>query len=252
MDSPDVPPANFGTDDSASAEAPTFTGYRGKYGLLKTNIVTSYATIGMLMGGPSSPDGMLFLTYAEPIAEAWIAWGKSDPRYMRIVNILWGGPFMTLMLAHTPLIAGVMANHNIQMPFARLLNPLNMKAFQNIQNGLVGANRPPVQAGQTGQNLPSEPDPFMANYHPVGAHAPTEDAGPPPPYADTSNLRVFPDEGIPSDIDVQLRQLSREMNKPYEEVVNAYLLEVQQARIAEQQRINKPGTLGMPVTPPGA
>lgn len=244
--SPDTGTLNdYGVSDTApeyveEQEAePVFTGYRGKYGMLKTNIVSSYAMAGLLAGGPTSPDGALFLTNAEKIADAWIAWGKADPRYMRIVTILWGGPFMTLALAHSPLIAGIAANHNI--PIAKYLNPFGQ--LNRLRMPVVDMRNQSAQAPQD--------EPGLGTYVPVGPDAPTDGQGPPPQYVD-GGLRVFPDEGIPSEIDVQLRQVARAQNIPYEQLRDAWLLDVAQQRIAHNQHVNTPGTLGQPVTKPGA
>lgn len=246
--SADTPPDNMAANEQESPAV--FNGYRGKYGLLKTNIVTSYATIGLLMGGPTSPDGILFLGSAEPIADAWIAWGKADPRYMRIVNMLWGGPFMTLALAHAPLIGGVLANHGMHMP--KFLNPMQMPMFKSAafagRNAGAATGNPAPLA--TDDGTPPY-DPFTANYHPVGANAPTDDPGPPPAYVE-GQLRMYPDEGIPSDVDVQLRQLAQTAGIPYAQIRDQYLLETAQDRIAQHQKVTQPAALGVPVTPPGA
>lgn len=219
---------------------PVFTGYRGKYGLLKTNIVTTYATMGMFLGGPGSPDGILFLTYSEKIADAWIAWGKSDPRYMKIVMVLWGGPFMTLMLAHSPLIAGVLANHDV--PMAKFLNPLS-------QLGRMRGTILDLRGTVSDADLAHAEEPGLGAYVPAGPMAPTDDQGPPP--APQEGLRIYPDEGLPAEVDVQLRQIARQMNKSYEELRDQYLLELAQERLAHNQHVNAPATLGMPVTKPG-
>lgn len=242
----DMPPDNLG---QVEQEAPAvFSGYKGKYGLLKTNIVTSYATVGLLLGGPTSPDGVLFLGSAETIADAWISWGKTDPRYMRIVNVLWGGPFMTLALAHAPLVGGLMANHGMHMP--KFLNFRQMPMFKAPafagQNAAAVASTPTPLA--TDDGTPPY-DPFMAAYRPVGANAPTEDPGPPPAYTD-GPLRTFPDEGVPSDVDSQLRTLAKEMGIPYAQLRDQYLLETAQDRIAQNQKVVQPAALGVPVTQP--
>jgi hypothetical protein len=248
----DVGPDYYATPVTEQEQA-VFSGYRGKYGLIKTNIVTSYATVGMFLGGPASADGQLFLGSAEPIADAWIAWGKADPRYMRVVNLLWGGPFMTLMLAHAPLIAGVMANHGVRMP--SLLNPLQMPMFKTLPFAGQNANA----GGGTGTDtLPTASDaippydPFTANYRPVGANAPTEDPGPPPSPPMDAPLRLYPDEGIPADVESQLRTLAGQVGVPYAQIRDQYLLETAQDRIARNQHITPPAALGMPVTQPGA
>jgi hypothetical protein len=248
----DVAPENMPAGDMSddASNAAVFQGYRGKYGLLKTNIVTSYATVGMLLGGPSSPDGILFLSTSESIADAWIAWGKADPRYMRIVQLVWGGPFMTLMLAHAPLIGGMMANHGVHMP--KLLNPLQMPMFKGLAMGGQNATGA-AEAAQSaaGSDIPAL-DPFTANYHPAGPTAPTENPGPPPSVDTEAPLRVYPDEGIPADVEAQLRQVAQQYGVPYAQIRDQYLLETAQDRIARNSHINPPAALGVPVTQPGA
>ena len=222
-----------------------FTGYSGKYGLLKTNIVTSYAGIGAMLGGPASPDGMLFLASAESVADAWIAWGKADPRYMRIVTLMWGSPFMTLLVAHSPLVGGLMANHGISI--GRFLVPVNMRRL-----GEIAALRKSVIDARQGQgpaSVPVQPEPAPLPYQPAGPFAPT-DAAPPPPAPD-EGLRIFPDEGLPAEIDVQLREISRKQGIPYAELHDQALLQMAQMRMAQNGNVAPQApALGVPVAKP--
>lgn len=239
-----MPPEAQGAD-VAPMSAP-FTGYSGKYGLLKTNIVTSYAGIGAMLGGPATADGQLFLASAEPIADAWIAWGKADPRYMRIVTLMWGSPFMTLIVAHSPLIGGVMANHGISI--GRFLVPVNMRRLGEIaalRKSMIDSRQGQGPAATPAQSEPVPPLP----YQPAGPFAPT-DAAPPPPAPD-EGLRIFPDEGLPAEIDVQLREISRKQGIPYAELHDQAMLQMAQMRMAQNGNVasQAPG-LGVPVMKP--
>lgn len=245
-----VPPEAFGADvppmSQEATPAPIVTSFGGKYGLLKTNIVMSYAGIGAMLGGPASRDGVLFMASAESIADAWIAWGKADPRYMRIVNLLWGSPFMTLMVAHAPLIGGVMANHGISM--GRLLVPVNMRRL-----GEVAALRKSMNLGaQSGQGpAPDSSDaaPAPLPYEPVGPFAPTEAT--PPPDAPDEGLRILPDDGLPSEIDVQLREISRKQGIPYQELRDQAMLQMAQMRMQQNGKVaSQAPALGVPVMKP--
>lgn len=229
-------------DDAAPALPQTFTGYTGKFGLVKTNIVTSYAGIGAMLGGPINPDGRLFMESSERIADAWIAWGKADPRYMRIVTLLWGSPFMTLMVAHAPLVGGIMANHGISM--GRLLVPMNMRNLGQLAALRRAANARPVS------DLRGQAEAAPLPYQPVGPQAPTEAPGPPPLYAD-DGLRVFPDEGLPAELDVQLREVARTQGVPYQELRDQAMLQIAQMRMAQNGKVaDKAAGLGMPVMKP--
>lgn len=224
-------------------------GYKGRYGPLKTNIVATYGMFGMLLGGPNSPDGILFLSSAEPIADAWISWGKTDPRYMKLVQVLWGAPFMTLIMAHTPLAVGIMANHDLKVPgISALFNPARLAAVSQMRQNVGGMRAQPEASPLqgTGREVPPPA------YRPAGPMAPTEDFGP-PPSADAldTSLRVYPDEGVPHDVEIQIRQLAHQTGMNYDELRDAWILQNAQQRIAQQQRVTPPGALGVPVTQPG-
>ena len=236
---PDMPPTN------AEASRP-FTGFGGKYGLLKTNIVTSYAGIGAMLGGPMSADGMLFMASAESIADAWISWGKADPRYMRIVTLMWGSPFMTLFVAHAPLVGGIMANHGVSM--GQLLVPMNMRRL-----GDIAALRKNVidtrQGGQPPASSVHASEPAPLPYQPAGPFAPTEAAPPPPPPDE--GVRLYPDEGLPAEVDVQLREISRKQGIPYQELHDQAMLQLAQMRLAQNGKVaSQAAGLGMPVMKP--
>lgn len=248
---PDTSPANrAGAGISGGETARPFTGYAGKYGLLKTNIVTSYAGIGMMLGGPFSADGTLFLQSAESIADAWIAWGRADPKYMRIVTLMWGSPFMTLFVAHAPLVGGVMANHGVSV--GKLLMPMNMRRMgeiaqlrQSLTNRRAGGQGASPSDASAQSQAPAAP----LAYQPSGPFAPTE-AAPPPPPADDS-LRMLPDEGLPAEIDVHLRELARTQHVPYAELRDQALLQIAQLRMAQNGHVaGQASGLGVPVAKP--
>lgn len=243
---PDVAPASAPQADTA------FSGYSGKFGTIKTNIVTSYAFIGMNLGGPATPDGMLFLKSAEPIADAWIAWGRTDPRYMRIVKVLWGGPFTTLIIGHAGLIGGLANNHGVNL--GKYLMPSSLVAALKKRGG--------GSASELGQSFPSvartpsqasEPPTASLPYMPLGAQAPTgeETFGPPPAPDNPDELRVWPDDGLPSDLDVAAREIARRSGRPYVEILNEMRHEwanLQQAHNFKQRPPTGPGQgLGAPV-----
>ena len=242
-----LPPAELGAGMEMRSEPvlQPFTGYGGKYGLIKTNIVSTYAGIGVMLGGPTNADGVLFLSSAERIADAWVAWGRADPRYMRIVSLLWGSPMMTLVVAHAPLVGGIMTNHGISM--GRLLVPMNMRSLGQLAAMRRAAATSGPSSRAQAEHEAGAPPPLP--YQPVGPFAPTEAA--PPPSAPDEGLRILPDEGLPADIEVQLREISRTQGIPYQELYDQAMLQLAQLRMQQNGKVaSQAPALGVPVAKP--
>lgn len=245
---PDIAPGNQAQMQQSQPQADTaFSGYSGKNGVIKTNIVTTYAFIGMNLGGPASADGMLFLKSAEPIADAWIAWGRSDPRYMRIVKVLWGGPFTTLIIGHAGLVGGLMQNHGVNL--GQYLMPSALVAALKNRRGSaseLGASFSPSAARGPSPSHTSEPTPTSLPYTPLGAQAPTGEEVPGPPLAPANpdELRVWPDEGMPSDLDVAAREIARRTGRPYLEILNEIRHQWANQQQAHNQKLRPPGPAG--------
>ena len=58
-------------------------------------------------------DGVLISANAEACADAWIAWGKAEPRVMRALQIMFGSPIGMVVLAHSPIAIGIMRHHGL-------------------------------------------------------------------------------------------------------------------------------------------
>lgn len=221
-------------DDLPPADQQVFSGYKGKYGALKTGIVSMYGFAGLAVSRADQYDGMLITANAETVADSWIAWGKADPRVMRVLMVMFGSPVALVIAAHTPIVLGIMNHHGVSP--MRLFSP-------------VGSPRQSAPKAASPAAQPAQPAPLP--YVPLGANAPTEAAPAPlPAMTADSELMVFPDEGIPAELDVALRQAARESGRPYQELRQEALLQIAQIRMAQNGRHGSsqtPPALGVPV-----
>lgn len=223
-------------DDLPPADQAVFSGYKGKYGSLKTGIVSMYGFVGLAVSRVDQYDGMLITANAESVADAWIAWGKADPRVMRTLQVLFGSPIALVIAAHTPIALGIMAHHGVSP--SRLFSPVKIPVEPRSRRS----------SEQAGAAAPSSPLPYV----PLGATAPTDATPPPAPLSadDAADMLIFPDEGLPADLDVALRQAAKESGRPYAELRQEALVQIAQMRMAQQNGRNGSGTaaaLGVPV-----
>lgn len=229
----DIPPPASTLDDVPPAGSePVFTGYRGKYGTLKTGIVSFYGMAGMAIARLDEFDGLVIASSAESCADAWIAWGKADPRVMRVLMVVFGSPAALVVAAHAPMVIGIIKHHNI--------NPLApIRLAGSAGRDTAGADTAPGSS-----TIPPLP------YQPVGPSAPTDTTpAPMPPYSSDTTPLMVPDEGLPADVDVALRQLARQTGRPYAELRQEALVQLAQQEMAvvNGHQMQSPGTLGAPV-----
>lgn len=210
-------------------------GYKGRHGALKTGIVSTYAFLGMAIGRVDTYDGMLIAANAEACADAWLAWGKADPRVMKALTIMFGSPIGLVVMAHTPILLGVLKHHNAS-PMALFSAP---KEAGDSSARRVGSLRAAAADATV-----SAPPPLP--YQPVGPTAPTENTPAPPPVLGDSAPLVVPDEGIPAELDVALREAARMTGRPYAELRQEAIIELAQLRM-NNGHAQAPGALGAPV-----
>lgn len=214
----DTPPADRKVSHKAGGS---------KQANIQKTLVSYYALAGLGVSRWDMVDGQLIVANAEKCADAWVAAGKANPQIMRALELVTvAGPYTALVMVHVGLVFAIMDRHGA--------NPLG--------NLFAPAPARPVENGPT----PAEPAPLP--YQPVGANAPTDAAPPPQTYAgDESGLVIFPDEGLPAEIDIALRQLARQQGRPYEELRQEALVQIAQQRMAQNGHIQQPGALGAPV-----
>lgn len=192
-------------------------------------LVSYYALAGLGVSRLDRQDGMLIVANAEKCADAWIAAGKSNPSIMRALELVTiAGPYTALITVHVTLAFSIMDRHGAN-PFAGLF-----------------ARQPAT--GPTPATGEEQATPAPLPYVPLGANAPTEAAPPPTYQGDEQGFLVIPDEGIPGDLDIMLREAARTTGRPYEELRQEALVELAQMRMAQNgQNGHTPGALGAPV-----
>lgn len=199
-----------------------------KQGRIRDTLVTYYALAGMAVARLDRADGELIVANAANCADAWIAAGKANPQIMRALEVITvAGPYTALIMVHAQVALAVMDRHGAS-PFAALFA------------------RPAVEpVGPARQRPEQRPEPAPLPYQPVGPGAPTEAPAAPLAYEE---LRVIPDEGLPADLDVALRQLARETRRPYEELRQEALVALAQDRMQQNgHHVGTPGALGAPI-----
>ncbi len=212
----------------------------GKEARMRDTLITYYALAGMAVARVDQYDGELIVAKAADCANAWVAAGKANPQIMRALEIVTiAGPYTALIVVHAEVATAIMNRHGTS-PLALFRSPGN--TTPGPTGPQRGATMPP--SGQNAAAAPDQPAPFP--YQPVGANAPTEAPQPPPVYVD-EGLRVMPDEGIPAEIDVALRQMARQSGRPYEELRQEAMVELAQMRMAQNGHQQMPGALGAPV-----
>lgn len=208
---------------------------------IRDTLVTYYALGGLLVSRANMADGQLIMAKSADMADAWIAAAKANPQIMRALEIVTiAGPYTALIMVHLQVVNGIMDHHSVSA----------LTLFK--RNHETNETTAPAVAGKGGVSPAQQPAPAPAPqaYQPVGPSAPTDNA--PPPLvpvlsADDAPLRVYPDEGLPADVDVMLRQLARETGQPYAELRDAAMLQIAQDRLARNGHVVSPGALGAPV-----
>ena len=243
MARPDKPPSD---------RKPSASHHKGasKQDRIYTTLVSYYGLAAFAVSRLDQMDGEIIATQAEACAGAWVAAGKANPKIQRVLEIITvGGPYMALVMVHAELAVALMARHGTS-PLALFRSPeSNANSPTSTQfNSQVAPQKGGTTRGTAMPPSSPEPPPPLP-YQPVGPHAPTEAPAPPPVYVDPG-LRVVPDEGIPAEIDVALRQMARQSGRPYEELRQEALLELAQMRLQTQSNghTGLPGALGAPIT----
>ena len=198
-----------------------------KHQRIYEGLVSYYGFAGMLISTRNPADGMLIASEAERLASLWLDAGKSSPAIMRVLELITvAGPYTALVMAHGQIAFAIMNNHGVS-PFSLL-----------------------SRADQQAESDPAAAAPFAPlPYQPAGPQAPT-DAAPSPltvPPVEEDGLRVYPDEGLPSDLDVALRREAKRTGRPYAELVNEAKLLMAQVRMQQNGHVQQPGALGAPV-----
>lgn len=221
-----------GGGDSAPARKASHHKGSGKQQRIYEGLVSYYGFAGMLISTRSPADGFLIAGEAEHMATLWLDAGKASPAIMRVLELITvAGPYTALIFAHGQIAFAIMNNHGV--------SPLSLFARADTPPGTVGTSAP-----SDGQRT-TQPAPLP--YQPVGPFAPTDTASPfPTPPADDT-LRVYPEEGLPADLDVALRQAARQSGRPYSELRDQALLELAQLRMGQNGHVQSPGALGAPV-----
>lgn len=214
----------------------------GKEARIRDGLATYYALAGLAVSRVDETDGQLVAAYAVACADSWVAAGKANPQIMRALELITvAGPYTAIIMVHAQLATDIMKRHGTS-PLALFRSPGN--TTPGPTGPQRGAAMPP--SGQPGQQN-AAPEPAPLPYQPVGANAPTEAPAAPPVYAD-EGLRVYPDEGIPAEIDVALRQMARQSGRPYEELRQEAMVELAQMRMAQNgHQASMPGALGAPI-----
>ena len=222
-----------------------------------TTLVSYYGLAAFAVSRLDQMDGEIIATQAEACAGAWVAAGKANPKIQRVLEIITvGGPYMALVMVHAELAVALMARHGTS-PLALFRSPdsiAHSPQSPNPQSPQFTTQGSPKGTNARGATMPpsgsesAQPAPAPFPYQPVGANAPTEAPAPPPVFVD-EGLRVVPDEGIPAEIDVALRQMARQSGRPYEELRQEALLELAQMRMQAQSNghTGLPGALGAPI-----
>lgn len=189
-------------------------------------LVSYYALAGMGVSRFDMADGALIVSNAHKFADAWVAAGKANPSIQHALEVITvAGPYTALISIHVGVVFAIMDNHGAN-PFAGLLT------------------RAPVQSAPASS---PQAGPAPLPYVPVGASAPTDNTPPPTYQGDESGFLVIPDEGLPAELDVALRQMAMQSGRPYEELRQEALVELAQMRMGQNGHTVQPGTLGAPV-----
>lgn len=219
----DLPPAAFafpGVGDTAPKGRGRPKGASKQDTMYKT-LVSYYALAGLGVGRFDQADGEILMRASGDCANAWIAAGKADPRIQHALEIITvAGPYTQLIWVHASIAIMIMDRHKVN-PFSALM---------------ARPNQPQAAPQAEAAPLP---------YTPVGPQAPT-DTPLPPTYAPDTELGI-PDEGLPADIDVALREMARRTGRNYDELRQEALVELAQMRLAQNGRTVAPGALGAPV-----
>jgi hypothetical protein len=202
---------------------------------IRDTLVSYYALAGMAVSRMDMTDGQIVVASAQNCADAWMAAGKANPQIMRALELITiAGPYTALISAHVMVAITIMDRHNAN-PFAALFAPRTPRT----------PRQPVTGPSPSGEQATPAPLPYV----PVGAMAPTDAAPPPMQYpGDESGLVIIPDEGIPADLDVALRELARSTGRSYDELRQEALVELAQMRMSQNGHIQQPGSLGAPVT----
>lgn len=223
------------SDGSDTAERkPSHKAGGSKQQRIYETLVSYYALAGLGLSRWEQGDGMLIVANAEKLAESWMVAGKANPKIMRALEMVTvAGPYTGLIMVHVQLAFTLMDRHGAN-PFASL--------FARQPSSSAPKQAP---APVTSSNSPREPAPMP--YVPVGPNAPTEAPASMPPYRE-GDIMVVPDEGLPAEIDVALREMARATGRPYNELRNEALVELAQLRMQQNGHRNvAPATLGAPI-----
>lgn len=222
----------------AAADKPPVSHKAGgsKQARIRQGLVAYYTLAGLGVARFDQMDGEIVVASAAPCADAWMAAGAANPQIMRALEMVTiAGPYMALVMAHAQLATAIMQRHGTS-PLALFRSSDNTTSNSEPTGPQRGPAMPPSGSAE------SAPSP----YQPVGANAPTDAPPPPPVYVDPG-LIVIPDEGIPADIDIALRQMARQSGRPYDELRQEALVELAQIRMQSNGHMQQPGALGAPI-----
>jgi hypothetical protein len=226
--------ARGGMADTAPTRSTSHKAGGSKQQRIWEALVSYYALAGLAVSRRDQQDGMLIVGNAEKCADAWIAAGKGNPQIMRALEMVTiAGPYTALVTVHVTLLFSILDRHGAN-PFAKLFEPRTSV---------------PAAPARSAAAVRQQGEPAPLPYTPVGANAPTEAPAGPAQYQDDDFL-VIPDEGIPAEIDVALREMARATGRPYQELRQEALVELAQMRMQQQNghsRVQTPGALGAPV-----
>lgn len=226
----------------AAADKPPVSHKAGgsKEARIRDGLIGYYTLIGLGVARADQTDGEIIVAFAEPSANAWVAAGKANPQIMRALEMVTiGSPYIALITVHAQLAIAIMQRHGTS-PLALFRSSDNTTASSEPTGPQRGPAMPPSGSAESAPSMP---------YQPVGANAPTDAPQPPPVYVDPG-LTVIPDEGIPADIDIALRQMARQSGRPYAELRQEALVELAQLRMQQNGHnghMQQPGALGAPI-----
>lgn len=85
-----------------------------KYEVLKTEIMGLYGGAGMLVMGFQPADGMIIVSHAEQIADAWVTLAKGNESVYKVLKSVCGvSTIGTVIALHASMLNAIMSNHGV-------------------------------------------------------------------------------------------------------------------------------------------